>query len=34
VADKLARQLRKRKTKLTDKRRSKLQRERERQRGK
>jgi putative sigma-54 modulation protein len=34
VADKLARQLRKRKTKLTDKRRSKVQRERERQRGK
>ena len=34
VGDKLARQLRKRKTKLTDKRRSKLQREREQQRGK
>lgn len=34
VADKLARQLRKRKTKLTDKRRSKVQRERERERGK
>jgi putative sigma-54 modulation protein len=34
VADKLARQLRKRKTKLTDKRRSKLQRKREQERGK
>ena len=34
VLDKIARQLRKRKTKLTDKRRSKLQREREQQRGK
>ena len=34
VGDKLARQLRKRKTKLTDKRRSKLQRAREKQRGK
>jgi putative sigma-54 modulation protein len=34
VVDKLARQLRKRKTRLTDKRRSTVQRERERQRGK
>lgn len=34
VADKLARQLRKRKTKLTDKRRSTLQRARERVKGK
>jgi len=33
AGDKLARQLRKRKTKLTDKRRSKLQKERERKRG-
>ena len=34
VGDKLARQLRKRKTKLTDKRRSKVQKERERRGGK
>jgi putative sigma-54 modulation protein len=33
AGDKLARQLRKRKTKLTDKRRSKVQREREKTRG-